>query len=119
MVMRKGLVLLGALAMGLATGWLDFHATEVQGTVLLILAGSFGFSLIVPELAWLIALFMGGGVYAVAAAARGLGLQPVDPIPSNPWWAAIVLPLVFAFAAAYAAYFARRTLAKTQETVNG
>jgi uncharacterized membrane protein len=114
----KRLALIGALLMGLLTGWLDFHATEVQGTVLMILVFSFAFSAINPRWAWLIALFMGGGIPLVAYVARGAALQPVDSIPSNPWYAGIVLPLVFSFVAAYAGVFIHWLVGYTKTTAS-
>ena len=115
---RKWLALIGALILGLLTGWLDFHATEVQGTVLLILVFSFALGCVIPERAWLVALFTGGGVPLVAYTARAFGLQPTDPVPSNPWYAGIVLPLAFAFVAAYAGALARWFAGRTRAAVD-
>jgi len=98
---NKNWTIVGALVFGLLTGWLDFHATEVQPSVLLVIAFSFGFSAANPKMAWLIALLMGGGIPVVAGAARRLGFVPADQ-GSSVWYAGIVLPLAIAFVAAYA-----------------
>jgi len=98
---NKNWTLMGALIFGLLTGWLDFNATEVQLSALMVIAFSFGFSVANPKMAWLIALLMGGGIPVFAFVARLLGFTPVDQSHSV-WYAGIILPLAIAFVAAYA-----------------
>jgi hypothetical protein len=98
---NKNSTIIGALVFGLLAGWMDFKSEEVQLPALMIIAFSFGFSAVNPKRAWLIALLMGGGIPVVAFIARLLGLTPAFE-GSSPWYAGIILPLVIAFAAAYA-----------------
>jgi amino acid permease len=97
---NKNWTIVGALVFGLLVGWHDFNAEEVQLSALLIMAFSFGFSAANPKKAWLIALLMGGGIPVVSFTARALGYKPL--FETTPWYAGIILPLAFAFVAAYA-----------------
>ena len=98
---NKNWTIIGALVFGLLTGWLDFNSEEVQLPALMVIAFSFGFSAANPGQAWVIALLMGSGIPVVAFIARLLGLTPAYE-GSSPWYAGIILPLIIAFAAAYA-----------------
>jgi hypothetical protein len=97
---NKNWTIVGALVFGLLVGWRDFISEEVQPSVLMIIAFSFGFSAANPKKAWLIALLMGGGIPVVSFIARALGYTPL--FDTSPWYAGIILPLAIAFVAAYA-----------------
>jgi hypothetical protein len=97
---NKNWTIVGALVLGLLVGWHDFNSEEVQLSALMIMAFSFGFSAANPNKAWLIALLMGCGIPVVSYFARALGYTPL--FETTPWYAGIILPLAFAFVAAYA-----------------
>jgi hypothetical protein len=107
---NKTWTILGALVFGLLVGWHDFNAEEVQFSALMIIAFSFGFSAANPKKAWLIALLMGGGIPVFSFAARALGYAPL--FETTPWYAGIILPLAFAFVAAYAGVLFQRIILK-------
>ncbi len=89
-----------ALLIGLTIAYLDFHATEVQGTVLLILISTFVLGLIQSKGAWLVALFIGSSILLFNLIASGFGLQPLEPIEPNVF--ATLIALIPAFIGAYA-----------------
>ena len=69
-----------ALALGLGIGCLDFHATEVQGAVLLMLLGGVGLGGLLANGAWLAGVILGAGIFLANVLARAVGYQP----PSAP-----------------------------------
>lgn len=74
------LVLIAVLLSGL-TGWADYHASEVQGTVLvlIIITGALAFAS--PSHAWLLGLITGLSISGAYVVGKGLGFGPVYPIP--------------------------------------
>ena len=62
-------------------GWLDYHASEVQGTVLVLLVISAALSFAAPTRAWMVAVIMGLSVSGTYVVGRILGTAPVYPIP--------------------------------------
>src|SRR2546430_15180876 len=74
------LVPIAVLLSGLV-GWADYHASEVQGTVLvlILITGALAFSS--PSYAWLVGLIMGLSIAGTFVVGRWLGFSPVYPIP--------------------------------------
>jgi len=107
---NKNWTIVGALVFGLLIGWRDFNSEEVQFSALMILAFTFGFSVANPQKAWLIALLIGGGIPVVSYLARALGYTPL--FETTPWYAGIILPMIFAFIGAFAGVFFRWVITK-------
>ena len=74
------LVVSATVCLAAIVGWLDFHADEVQGTVLLLLIFTSMLSFAAPRAAWVIALIMGLSVETTYLIARGMGLSPAAPM---------------------------------------
>jgi len=70
-----------AVILSASVGWLDFHATEVQPAVFLILVITAGLSFAAPNSAWLWALIMGLSVEGTYLVALSAGLDPQFPTP--------------------------------------
>lgn len=62
-------------------GWADYHASEVQGTVLLLIVITGALAFASPSHAWLVGLIMGLSVAGTYVVGKWLGFSPVDPIP--------------------------------------
>jgi hypothetical protein len=100
-----GLSLL-AFAMGLLTGYIDFHATEVQATVGVLLIFTFIFGFASPRQTWRWALCIGIGVPLLHILNSLLRLPP--PYPVEPNILGTFIALIPAFIGAYCGVFARR-----------
>ena len=61
-------------------GWVDFHQTEVQPAVLLLLVFSAAISWLRPRAAWLVALFLGLSIIVTYFVAHALGKSPAAPM---------------------------------------
>src|SRR5438445_108144 len=72
-----------AVALGAVIGWLDLHASEVQGAVLLMLMCAFGMGLAAPERAWRWGVLIGLGVPVVHVVASACGYRPPHPPQPN------------------------------------
>jgi hypothetical protein len=90
---------LAAIGVGALSGFLDLHATEVQGpaAVVLLGAGLLGFAQ--PRHAWRWALLVGMGIPCAHWLLDARGIP--QPYPITPWYSVIILPLLFALVAAY------------------
>ena len=87
---RAQIVVPIAISLSAIVGWLDYHASEVQGTVLVLLVVTAVLAFAAPRLAWLTGLIMGlsvGGTYLVA---RALNIPPSYPVAA-PWSTLIAL----------------------------
>ncbi len=71
---------LAAVAGGLFAAYVDFHATEVQATMAVILATSFAAGAICPRLAWLWALLVAACLTASHLIAPRFGIHPLDAV---------------------------------------
>lgn len=69
-----------AIILSASVGWLDFHATEVQPAVLLLLVITGALSFAAPNNAWLWALIMGLSVEGTYLVASAMGMTPRDPM---------------------------------------
>jgi hypothetical protein len=98
-----------AVSLAAIVGWLDYHASEVQGTVLVIIVITAILSFAAPSHAWISALIMGlsiGGTYVVA---RAMGIPPTYPV-NTPWSTLIALiPAAIGAGCGVAARVALRT----------
>jgi glycopeptide antibiotics resistance protein len=65
-----------ALFLGIVVGWLDRNASEVQGTVLLLLVFGLFMGFAQPKHAWRWALILGAFVTLMGFAAAAFGLKP-------------------------------------------
>lgn len=61
-------------------GYLDYHADEVQGAVLLLIILTGGLAFASPSYAWLVALIMGLSIAGTYVVANSMGLSPVYPM---------------------------------------
>lgn len=77
---RRAAPVLAAACVALAIGDGDVHASEVQGTVLLLLICTGGFSLVQPKRAWLWFLLFGLSVPAWHYGRAAAGLPPTYPV---------------------------------------
>ena len=68
---------------GLGIGYLDFHASEVQPIVGLILIFSFSLGATRPAGAWKWVLCAGGGIPAVHLLGSAIGVHPNYPVQPN------------------------------------
>jgi hypothetical protein len=68
-------VLFGALI-----GWVDFHATEVQPAVLLLLVCGAGIAWLQPRYAWIVALMLGLSIVETYFIGDALGKSPAAPM---------------------------------------
>lgn len=98
MKLHMSLLWLLAFTLGITIGLLDLHATEVQGSVLLILicAGLLGF--VRPRMAWLWAITIGLCLLLVHLVANFLH-YPSYPVEPNVF--ATLIALIPAFLGAY------------------
>ncbi len=62
-------------------GWADYHASEVQGTVLLLIVITGALAFASPRYAWLVGFIMGLSIAATYVAGRLTGFAPVYPLP--------------------------------------
>lgn len=60
-------------------GWLDFHQTEVQPAVLLLLVCSGVIAWLQPRYAWVVALMLGLSIVETEFIAQILGKTPASP----------------------------------------
>jgi hypothetical protein len=60
-------------------GWLDFHQTEAQPAVLLLLVSSAVIAWLQPRYAWIAALMLGLSIVETQFVAEALGKTPVTP----------------------------------------
>ena len=81
-----------AVACGLLATWVDFHATEVQATLLVFLVTSFILGVAGPKGAWRWALVV--AVWLPAAQMLAFALRHAGPASAHPYWSrlAILLP---------------------------
>jgi hypothetical protein len=95
-----------ALALGLGTGWLDLHATEVTVTILALLASGFLLGLLQPAAAWRWALLLAVGLPIMELVGRVMHVQTPEPIRLDPRVALVAL--AFALVGCYAGVLVRR-----------
>jgi hypothetical protein len=69
-------VLAGGVVVAPIIGWLDFRASEVQGTVLLLVVAAAVLSYWAPRYAWLVALLVGLPIVETHFVALALGKTP-------------------------------------------
>jgi len=83
---------LAAVACGLLATWVDFHATEVQATLLVFLVTSFVLGVAGPKGAWRWAVLV--AVWLPAAQILAFALRHASPVTGHPYWSrlAILLP---------------------------
>jgi nitrogen fixation-related uncharacterized protein len=62
-------------------GWADYHASEVQGTVLVLIVVNGALAFASPSHAWLVGLIMGLSIAGTYVVGKWLGFSPVYPIP--------------------------------------
>lgn len=75
------LILVCAICLSALVGWLDYHADEVQGTVLVLIVITGALSFAAPARAWIIALIMGLSVAGAYVVGKLIGVRPVYPMP--------------------------------------
>jgi hypothetical protein len=98
-----------AVALSATIGWLDYHAGEVQGTVLVLLVVTGVLAFAAPNAAWIVALIMGLSVSGTYLVGRTLNIPPTYPV-SAPWSTLIALiPAAIGAACGAAARVALRT----------
>ena len=61
-------------------GWIDFHATEVQPAVLLLLVCGAAIAWLQPRYAWIVALMLGLSIVVTYFVGEALGLSPAAPM---------------------------------------
>jgi hypothetical protein len=109
---RTSLVLTpAAIVCGLLATWVDFHATEVQATLLVFLVTSFVLGVATPRGAWRWALLI--AVWLPAVQLVAFALRHAGPAAGHPYWSrlAILLPALAAcLAGAYAGALLRLLL---------
>jgi hypothetical protein len=96
------------IVFGFITGYLDLHADEVQGIVLLLITFSAIVGMYLPRLAWLTGLLLGSSVFAAHGLLSILGYA--QPYPVEPNLFAAFLALIPAFIGAFAGAFIRNKL---------
>src|SRR4051812_33210678 len=74
------LIMLPTVVLSATIGWLDYHASEVQGTVLVLAVVSGILAFIAPRHAVHIAIVMGLSVSGTYVVARSLGIPPTYPV---------------------------------------
>jgi hypothetical protein len=89
-----------AVVLGLGTGWLDVHTTEVAVTILALLTAGLVLGLLQPRGAWRWAVLLALGLPVVAAAGQLLAIRTAEPIRLDPRIA--LVGLAFALAGCYA-----------------
>ena len=89
-------------------GYLDLHADEVQGIVLLLITFSVIVGLYMPRLSWLTGLLLGSSVFAAHGLLAILGYE--QPYPVEPNLFAAFLALIPAFIGAFAGAFIHKKL---------
>lgn len=105
---RKQFVIAGiAILSAILLGYVDLHAKEVQGTVLVLLILTFIFGFLEPRRAWLWALILGLSIYAAYIIGPMLGVYPWET-PKPPY--APLIALIPAFIGAYAGAFTSRLI---------
>jgi hypothetical protein len=95
-----------AVALSTLVGWLDFHASEVQPAVLLLMLITAGLAYVEPSRAWLWALIMGLSVQTTHVIASSLGIT--QRYPMTPAYGGLVALIPAAIGAACG--FAGRTV---------
>jgi hypothetical protein len=98
---------------GFIIGYLDLHANEVQGIVLLLITFSAIVGLYMPRRAWLTGLLLGLSVFAAHGLLEILGYP--QPYPIQPNIFASLLALVPAFIGAFVGAFIRNKLFSGRE----
>ena len=102
------LVAFAAVACGCCAAYIDFHASEVQATLLVLLASSFALGCIKPRRAWFSALIIAvllPGVHIIVFALRSSETSQGHPYLSR---LMMLLPaLVGSFVGAYSGVFLR------------
>ena len=76
------LIVPSAICLSALVGWIDYHASEVQGTVIVLIVITAALSFAAPNCAWISALIMGlsiGGTYVVRH--NLMGISPTYPMP--------------------------------------
>ncbi len=97
-----------AACLGLAIGYVDYTATEVQATLLVLLPVAFCFGLAVPQRAWRWALVIGLAIPVVHVIGHAFNLQP----PYHDYVVASLLALIPSFLAVYSGAGVRWLVAK-------
>ncbi len=100
-----------AVALGLGTGWLDLHTTEVGVTIVALLAAGLLLGLLQPAAAWRWAALLAIGLPIMAGVGLLTGLRTAEPIRLDPRVALVALG--FALVGSYAGALVRRALAST------
>jgi hypothetical protein len=88
---KSGLLSLAAMACGWYATYVDFHATEVQATLLVILLGSFLLGSLAPKRAWRSALL--AAVWLPTVQVIAFAMRHAGPGPGHPYWSRIMILL--------------------------
>ncbi len=99
-----------AVCLGLAIGYVDYTATEVQATLLVLLPVAFCFGLFAPRRAWRWALILALAIPVVHVIGHAFNLRP----PYHDYVIASLLALIPSFLAAYSGAGLRWLVAKSQ-----
>ena len=97
-----------AFALGLGTGWLDLHATEVVVTIVALLAAGMLLGLLQPRGAWRWAALLAIGLPILEASALLTGMRTAEPVKLDPRIALVAL--LFALVGSYSGAVVRRGL---------
>jgi len=90
-------------------GWIDFHATEVQPAVLLLLVCGAAIAWLQPRYAWIVALVLGLSIVVTYFVAEALGISPAAPMtPKYGGLVALIPASIGAAAGALAGVGAKR-----------
>jgi hypothetical protein len=84
-VERSRWAVFAALALAATIGYLDLNASEVQGSVLLVLLCSGAFSFAQPKRWWAWFLLFGAAVPIAHVLQQVLGISPKYPVHPNIW----------------------------------
>ena len=98
-MVKKALLVLLAVGLGLAAGYVDMHNDEVQAAVLVVLVSTFALGLAQPRHAWRWALLVGPGVFLMYLLAGLFGYVSRAPAEPGPW--ATLIALIPALIGAY------------------
>jgi len=69
-----------ALVLGLVTGWLDLHVTEVIVTILTLIGSGLVVGMIQPKAAWRWAILIAIGLPILAFCAIKFGFETAEPV---------------------------------------
>lgn len=108
--MRLWLLIPIAVLLSGLIGWADYHASEVQGTVLLLIVITGALAFASPSHAWIVGLIMGLSIAATYVVGKRLGFAPVYPIPHPMSTLIALIPAAIGAACGVAARIGFRSL---------